>query len=69
MALGEGIVQATILTLFATVDIVPAVDANGKDIPVAGGTTGKLLEYVPSRSPYYLLKADISDTFPSIVSF
>lgn len=55
MALGESVVQAAILTMFATVDILPAVDSNGTDVPIAGGTTGKLLEYVPIAIAYLIM--------------
>lgn len=34
------------LTLFATVDIVNAVDCKGLDVPVTPGSSGKLLECV-----------------------
>lgn len=44
MAFGESVVLAAMLTILATVDIVKAVDSNGKEIPVATGTTGKLIE-------------------------
>ena len=49
MAFGESVVLAAILTMFATVNIVKAIDENGNDLPVTGGTTGKLIEYVDCR--------------------
>lgn len=44
MAFGETVVLAAIMTILATVDIVKAVDENGKEIPITTATTGKLIE-------------------------
>lgn len=42
MQYAESVYVAALITLLATVDVVPAVDEKGKEIPAILKTTGKI---------------------------
>lgn len=50
MALAETMTVAAMMAMLATMDMVNAIDDDGKEIPADAKTTGQFIEYVKETS-------------------